>query len=275
MKTELSLAMSMPRSPGRSSLSFGIAARTPSDRTSGLAVACRITPAATARRPFRRTVLRSSAAPSCTRATSRTLTGKPLTFLIVMSPNWAGRNRSVCEVTLNSRCCDSMRPPGSSRLLRRIASSTSCEVSRNPASFSASSQTRIAYLRSPKIRTSATPVTVCRRGLTTRLTTSLICSSDIVSLENARKITGKASASTLAITGSSIACGSRLRTRDVRSRTSAAAASASFSSRKRTEIWLWSARLIEVMTSTPSMPAIESSSGLEICDSITSAEAPG
>jgi hypothetical protein len=108
-----------------------------------------------------------------------------------------------------------------------------------------------------------------------RLTMSLICSRDIVSLEKVRKMTGKASASTLAITGSSISCGSRLRTRAVRSRTSAAAASGSFSRRKRTEIWLCSARLIEVITSTASMPAMESSSGLEICDSITSAEAPG
>ena len=53
-----------------------------------------------------------------------------------------------------------------------------------------------------------------------------------------------------------------------------AAESASFSSRKRTLSCPWSARLIEVMTSTPSMPAIESSSGLVTCDSITSADAP-
>ena len=52
-------------------------------------------------------------------------------------------------------------------------------------------------------------------------------------------ISGMASASTLAITGSSTASGRRLRTRAVRSRTSAAALSASFSSRKRTLIWLW------------------------------------
>ena len=108
-----------------------------------------------------------------------------------------------------------------------------------------------------------------------RLTRSLICSRVRLSLVKASQITGNASASTLAITGSSIDCGNLLRTREVRSRTSAAAASASFSRRKRTEIWLWSARLIEVSTSTASMPAIESSSGLVTCDSITSAEAPG
>ena len=107
-----------------------------------------------------------------------------------------------------------------------------------------------------------------------RLTRSLICSGVSDSLENASWMTGKASASTLAITGSSMACGRRLRTREVRSRTSAAAESASFSNRKRTLICPWSARLMEVMTSTPSMPAIESSSGLVTCDSMTSADAP-
>ena len=125
------------------------------------------------------------------------------------------------------------------------------------------------------MRTSATPVTVCSRDLTMRLTRSLICSGLSVSLVKASQITGKASASTLAMTGSSIESGSRLRTREVRSRTSAAAASASFSRRNLTEIWLCSARLIEVMTSTASMPAMESSSGLVTWVSITSAEAPG
>jgi len=92
---------------------------------------------------------------------------------------------------------------------------------------------------------------------------------------------GLASASTLAITGSSIAVGSSsiavgslLRTRDTRSRTSAAAESGLRSSLKRTEIWLFSCREIEVMTSTPSMPASESSSGLLTCDSMISADAP-
>ncbi len=130
MKTELSLAMSIDTSGGRSAFSRGIISRTPADNCSGLAVAWRITPAEIADLPFSRTLLRSSAAPSSTRATSRTLTEKPLTFLITISPNWAGRIRSVCEVTLNSRCCDSMRPAGNSRLLRRIASSTSCVVRR-------------------------------------------------------------------------------------------------------------------------------------------------
>src|SRR5574343_148137 len=125
------------------------------------------------------------------------------------------------------------------------------------------------------MRTSATPVTVCSLGLTMRLTRSLICSGFMVSLEKASHITGKASASTLAMTGSSIACGRRLRTREVRSRTSAAAVSASFSRRNLTVICDCSARLMEVITSTASMPEIESSSGLVTWVSITSAEAPG
>ena len=96
-----------------------------------------------------------------------------------------------------------------------------------------------------------------------------------MSLENANQITGKASDSTFAITGSSMAAGKRFRTRDVRSRTSAAAESASFSKRNLTLICACSARLTEVMTSTASMPAIESSKVLAICDSMTSADAPG
>ena len=107
-----------------------------------------------------------------------------------------------------------------------------------------------------------------------RLTRSLICSGLSVSLEKANQMTGKASASTLAMTGSSIACGKRLRTREVRSRTSAAAPSGSRSSRNRTVIWLRSAREMDVITSMPSMPAMESSSGLVTADSTISLEAP-
>ena len=75
--------------------------------------------------PVEQDPLRSSAAPSCTRPTSRMRTGNPLGFRMMMSENCAGQVRSVCEVTLNSRCVDSMRPAGNSRLLRRMASSAS------------------------------------------------------------------------------------------------------------------------------------------------------
>ena len=129
MNTELSLAMSIFTSGGMSSCRRGSMSRTPLDSSSGLAVVWRMTPAEIAGRPFRRTALRSSAAPSSTRPTSRRRTEKPPTVLITMSLNCAGVVRSVCETTENSRCCDSMRPAGSSRFWRRMASSTSCVVS--------------------------------------------------------------------------------------------------------------------------------------------------
>ena len=103
---------------------------------------------------------------------------------------------------------------------------------------------------------------------------SVTSSGLIVSLVKASQITGVASASTFEICGSSAASGKRARTRPTRSRTSAAAASGGLLNLKRTVIWLCSAREIEVRMSTPSMPAMASSSGLVICDSITSEEAP-
>jgi len=99
------------------------------ERSSGLAVAWRMTPAVTATRPFRREPLRTSAAASSTRPTSRMRTGKPLAFLRMILENSAGLANPVCEVTLNSRWVDSMRPAGTSRLLRRMASSASWVVS--------------------------------------------------------------------------------------------------------------------------------------------------
>ena len=130
MNTELSLAMCTVTLSGRSACRRGSMSLTPLDSSRGLAVACRITPAEIEGTPLSRTLLRSSAVPSWTRATSRILTGKPLTVRITMSANWPGRVRSVWAVTLNSRLADSIRPAGNSRLLRRMASSTSCGVSR-------------------------------------------------------------------------------------------------------------------------------------------------
>ena len=128
--------------------------------------------------------------------------------------------------------------------------------------------------RSPYTRTSAAPEAVCSTGLTTRLAKSESCSASCVSELSASQMTGVASASTLAITGSSISCGRRWRTRLTLSRTSAAAESGSRSSLNLTVIWLCSWRLMELMTSTPSIPATESSMILVICDSTTSLEAP-
>src|SRR6476619_1522321 len=87
-------------------------------------------------------------------------------------------------------------------------------------------------------------------------------------------MTGCESASTLAMIGSSIVSGSLPRARDTLSRTSAAAESGSRFSVKRTLMRLVSERLCDVISSTPSMPASESSSGFVTCDSTTSAEAP-
>jgi hypothetical protein len=141
-------------------------------------------------------------------------------------------------VTLNSRCCDSMRPAGQ---LQVAAADGVFHVLRGQAvaaSLSGSSHTRMAYFAL------AEDAHIGHAGhrLQARLDDAVDQVVDLqarlsVSLVKASQITGKASASTLAMTGSSIACGRRLRTREVRSRTSAAAASASFSSRKRTEIW--------------------------------------
>ena len=124
------------------------------------------------------------------------------------------------------------------------------------------------------MRTSAAPVAVCSTGLAMRLAMSDSSRRLKRSELSAIQMTGKASASTLAITGSSMPCGRRWRTRLTLSRTSAAAASGSRSSLKRTVMLLCSCRLVEVSTSTPSMPARESSSVLVTWDSITSLEAP-
>ena len=107
-----------------------------------------------------------------------------------------------------------------------------------------------------------------------RLAMSLSSSDEWRSDEKAIQMIGLASASTFEITGSSMSSGRRRRWRDTRSRTSAAALSASRSMRKRIVIWLRSWRLIDWITSTPSMPASESSSGFVTCDSTISALAP-
>ena len=107
-----------------------------------------------------------------------------------------------------------------------------------------------------------------------RLMSSVISSGPSVSLLTETTITGSASESACATTGSSISAGRRPRTRATRSRTSLAATSGFFSSLKRTLISLRPARVADSITSMPSMPAMESSSGLVTCDSITSAEAP-
>ena len=129
MKTDRSLAWTTVTLAGRSRWICGISAFTPADTSSGLAVALRMMPVLMLGTPFRRTRLRSLAAASSIRATSRRRTVWPATVLSAISLNCATVFRSVRAVTLNSRCWLSMRPAGTSRFWRRNASSTSCTVS--------------------------------------------------------------------------------------------------------------------------------------------------
>jgi hypothetical protein len=130
MNTELSLATLTCTPRGSCSWMRGITSRTPLETSSGLAVAWRITPSDTDGTPLSRTLVRSFCGACSTRATSRMRTVKPLTCLTAICPNCAGVARSVCAVTLNSRCSPSMRPAGTSRFWRRSASSASCTVRR-------------------------------------------------------------------------------------------------------------------------------------------------
>ena len=128
INTELSFAISISIPGGRFSLIFGIILRTAALRSSGLAVAFRITPSVMASRPFKRVEVRSDNGPCSTRATSLMRMGMPLMALITTCLNSAGFCKSVAAVTLNSRNLLSMRPAGTSTLERRKASSTSCVV---------------------------------------------------------------------------------------------------------------------------------------------------
>ncbi len=78
----------------------------------------------------------------------------------------------------------------------------------------------------------------------------------------------------MATTESSAASGRRARTRATRSRTSLAAASTFRSGTNSTVICDTSSREEDFSVRTPSMPAIESSSGWVICDSMTCGLAP-
>ena len=104
--------------------------RTAAESSSGFATACLITPMLSDGLPLKREIVRSSIAPIATEPTSRMRTGKPATFATMMPPNCSGVCRSVSATTVNSRAWDSIRPAGISAFWRRIASSTSCTVSR-------------------------------------------------------------------------------------------------------------------------------------------------
>ncbi len=149
MNTELSLAIWMSMDGGKLDLIFGIMARTASLNSKGLAVALRMTPMATEERPLSRVSDRSAAADSSTLATSPSRMGMPLTDLMMVWRNSSVLRKSVMAVTLNSRDWLSTRPAGTSRLLRRKASSTSWVVNLKAAKRSGSIQMRMEYLRSP------------------------------------------------------------------------------------------------------------------------------
>ncbi|MNG04862.1 hypothetical protein D3C84_880250 [compost metagenome] len=70
MNSELSLAMVIFMPSGNSPRTSGSAAFSPSEISSGLAVACRTRPRDTAERPLKRTMLRTSAAPTSAWPTS-------------------------------------------------------------------------------------------------------------------------------------------------------------------------------------------------------------
>ena len=125
IKTELSLATSISTPGGRSRCTLTISCRTPSDSSSGFAVAWRITPIPMASRPFNRTLERSSTGACCTRATSAMRIGCPFTVRMTIWAKSCGRCKSVAAVTLNSRSRLSIRPAGTSRFDRRTASSRS------------------------------------------------------------------------------------------------------------------------------------------------------
>ena len=74
MNTDRSLASRTVMASGRSRWISGITARTPAATSRGLAVALRITPVEMEGMPLRRTRVRSLAAASSTRATSRSRT---------------------------------------------------------------------------------------------------------------------------------------------------------------------------------------------------------
>jgi hypothetical protein len=212
--------------------------RTPADSSSGLAVACRITPSEIESMPLKRTDDRSSCGPSTTSATSpRRITCPPMLRTATSRNCWAVC-RSVAAVTLNSRCSalDATgrhlqvgAPQCFFHILHREP------VGRQAVGVDPDPHGVLALAIDPHLGRAGA---VCSTGLARRLARSLSCSRLWISECSTIQTTGNASASTLAITGSSMPCGRRWRTRLTLSRTSAAAESGSRSSRKRMDLAL-------------------------------------
>ncbi len=176
--------------------------------------------------------------------------------------------------TANSRSLPSTRPPGISAFSRRMAASTSWVVSPRAAMRNGSSQTRMAYRRSPPMITEPTPLRRWIRSLRIRSATSESSSPSWRSLERASQTMAWASASTLAITGSSTSRGSSPRIRETRSRTSLAASSTSWFSSNSMVITEPCSRLDEERVLTPERVANCSSRILVISVSTTLGLAP-
>ena len=124
------------------------------------------------------------------------------------------------------------------------------------------------------MRTSATPGTVCSRGLTMRLTRSVICSGLSVSLVKASQIDRDGVGLDLGDHRLVDRVGQLgAHARDLVAHLGGGGVGILLEPEAHRDLALLG-REIEVMMSTPSMPAIESSSGLVTCDSITSDDAP-
>jgi hypothetical protein len=220
---------------------LGNSARNARESSSGLAVACLITPSATAGRPLKRTATALGCgadlnAPEVGDAHRVTIAAGIGRLLDDDSANCAGVVRSVLRhyrkfaalaFDAAGRHLDVLLPQGVLDILRGSGCRLPGGRGRARCAWQICARRRRARRRH-------------QAGLQARLDDAIGDIGDfqrrVRSEEKATQMIGLASASTLAITGSSIAVGSLLRTRETRSRTSDAAESGSRSSLKRTVI---------------------------------------
>jgi hypothetical protein len=274
MKVEESYATSSFIPSGTSFWSSGRASRTFAATSSVLARFCFTTPSPIACWPFHRAAVRSSSAPTSTSATSPTRTMSSPFCAITMEANPWGDASSPRVRTGNSRPSPSTRPPGISAFSVRMARSMSVEVTPRLAILWGSSQTRIAYRRSPPMKTDPTPGSRCSLSLRVSSAASVRSRPECRSLDTAIQKIGCAFTSTLATIGSSASLGSSPRTRATRSRTSFAACSTSRFSSNSIVMTEPCSRLDEVIVFTPSSVANCSSSTSVISVSTTLGLAP-
>ena len=146
-----------------------ISLRTPRDSSTVFALDCWEMPSETAAWPLARARARSLSAASSTRATSPSRTSWPsLPRPMTSSRKSFSLSSPVRVRRVYSRCVDSSRPAGSSTFSARSTDSISFTVRPRAASAWRSIHTRIAYWRSPPMRTRATPGTVEKRSIRMR-----------------------------------------------------------------------------------------------------------